>query len=135
MIGSKNHAFLVGDGDGSIDGDVAPGQAAELEAFFRQDFQARSIPLVERPLGWRSDHVPFVWAGIGVATLSTGSDGLKTQAQHELFGGTLGEPYDPCYHQGCDDLANVNIATMETVTKSIARAAQHFGIDGRGLGR
>ena len=33
---------------------------------------------------------------------------LKTAEQVTLFGGILGEPLDPCYHQACDTLTNIS---------------------------
>ena len=32
----------------------------------------------------------------------------KTAEQVELYGGTAGVPFDPCYHQLCDTLANIS---------------------------
>lgn len=41
-----------------------------------------------------------------------------------MYGGTIGIQYDPCYHQGCDTLANVNY----TVLDQMADAAAHVTI-------
>jgi Zn-dependent M28 family amino/carboxypeptidase len=54
----------------------------------------------------RSDYGPFIAAGIPAGGLFTGAEGLKTPEQAALFGGTAGEPFDPCYHLGCDNFFN-----------------------------
>ena len=127
MIGSPNHAYFVADGDG------APGYSAELERFFRDRFEVLGIPLIQMQLGDRSDHAAFVAAGLGAGTIFTGAEGIKSVEQANVFGGASGEAYDACYHQSCDTLANVNVDVMETVTGVMARAVQHFGVDGAGL--
>ena len=40
--------------------------------------------------------------------LSSGSDGIKTEAEEELFGGEAGVSFDPNYHSPGDDYDNVN---------------------------
>ena len=79
--------------------------------------------------GGGSDHMPFAYAGVGVSYLFSGV-GVKTAAEAAMFGGTAGRPHDPCYHRACDDVSNVDIDIAETFTRSLARAAQHFGVNG-----
>jgi Zn-dependent M28 family amino/carboxypeptidase len=134
MIGSINHVYYLADGDGSESGNPGPATSAELEAFFRQDFEEVGEPLLDRPFYGGSDHVGFYLAGIGVADFNAGVGEKKSNAEASLFGGTAGEPYDPCYHQPCDDLSNIDMDVLETITKSVARAVQYFGIEGQGLG-
>jgi Zn-dependent M28 family amino/carboxypeptidase len=121
MIGSPNHLHAMGHAV------TAPGNSAQFDAFLKQDFEALDLPLVAYDLGVRSDHAPFEAAGVGVGVLSSGAEDLKTAA---LWGGTVGEPYDGCYHLACDTIDNVNVDVVEVVAKSMARAVQHFGIDG-----
>lgn len=135
MIAAPNHAYSLADGDGSKTGKRGPASSGELEAFFRQDFAAQKIPLLEGPFIQRSDDKPFYDAGIGVAMLSAGFDEIKTGPEVALFGGTAGARHDPCYHRPCDDLGNINFTALETITRSVARAVHHFAIEGRGLAR
>ncbi|WP_268760677.1 hypothetical protein [Arthrobacter sp. Soil762] len=45
--------------------------------------------------------------------LFTGAEGIKTDAQAAIFGGTAGVAYDPCYHQACDDITNLDATVLE----------------------
>ncbi|KAK0714078.1 hypothetical protein B0T26DRAFT_742498 [Lasiosphaeria miniovina] len=54
----------------------------------------------------RSDYAGFVNLGIPVAALFTGADA----------------PWDPCYHQACDDLDNINWEALTINAKAAARA-------------
>ncbi len=74
-------------------------------------------------IGEASDHAPFQRADIPVAGLFTGAGSPKTQQDAATFGGTVGEPYDPCYHQACDDLANTQHPEAITHLAVIAQAA------------
>lgn len=133
MIGSPNFAYQAGDGDGSVTKKPGPRASGELEAFFIADFKKRDLPLLQTRFLFRSDYTAFYDASIGVADVSTGYDAKKTAAHAKLFGGTVGKPYDPCYHEACDDLDNVDIGAMKTVTHAMARAVEHFALNGNGL--
>ena len=133
MLGSVNHVYLLTDGDGSKHKKAGPGTSGELEAFFAGDFGAHELTTWELRFLFRSDYSAFHQAGIGVAHLTTGASGRKKPRQAALFGGTTRAPFDPCYHKDCDDLTNVDLEVIETITRSTARAVQHFGIEGRGL--
>ena len=39
-----------------------------------------------------------------------------------MFGGVAGRPYDPCYHQACDTIDNVNREVLEQNTRALLRA-------------
>lgn len=106
MIGSPNYVLGVYDGDDSAGAGAGPGPAgsAEIEAVFESFFASRGLPTVPADFTGRSDYGPFIGVNIPSGGLFTGGDGMKTAAEVELFGGVLGEPYDPCYHQACDSL-------------------------------
>lgn len=44
----------------------------------------------------RSDYGPFIATGIPAGGLFTGAEGIKTPAQQAIYGGTAGQPFDPC---------------------------------------
>jgi Zn-dependent M28 family amino/carboxypeptidase len=133
MLGSSNYAYTVGDSDGSKGGAPGPAGSADLEAFFRQDFSDRMLPLLDEPLHFRSDYAAFDAAGIPFADISTGADGIKTTQQVTMFGGVAGEQNDPCYHLPCDDVDSIDMDAYEVMAKSISRSVQYFGIEGQGL--
>ncbi len=130
MLAAPNFAFMLTDGDGSKTGVAGPAGSGGLEAFFRKDFASRSTSLLEVAYAGRSDDKPFLAAGVGVVMLGAGYDGTKTAEQVGLFGGTAGKPIDPCYHRACDDLQNLSLEALEVLARSVARAVQHFVVNG-----
>ena len=114
MIGSPNFVNFVYDGDLSdsppIPDDVFALEArpfsATIEEIFLDYFEDRRIPHEPTDFDGRSDYGPFIAAGIPAGGLFTGAEVIKTPEQAALFGGTAGDPFDPCYHLGCDDFFN-----------------------------
>jgi hypothetical protein len=68
-------------------------------------------------------HAAFSLAGLPVGGLFTGADERKAQDEAQRFGGTAGRPYDSCYHQGCDTLANVNLQVLGQMADAAAMVA------------
>jgi Zn-dependent M28 family amino/carboxypeptidase len=117
MVGSPNFARFVYDGAGQ------PGGSQRIEDAFRAYFAARRLPLTEIALGGASDHAPFANAGVPVGGLFTGADSAKNASEQRLFGGRSEQPYDACYHQSCDTLANVNLRVAEQMADAAAVVA------------
>ena len=132
MVGSPNFVRFVYDGDNSSFPEgpgvfQGPPGSGSIEQVFINYFQALGLPAEPRPLNGRGDHRPFITAaGIPVGGLFTGSDGVKTEAQAAVFGGTAGLQYDPCYHLSCDTLANVSEAVLDEMSDAIAHAVLTF---------
>lgn len=84
MIASSNFVYFVQDGDGSAFGTAGPGRSAEAEQVFLDYFASQGLPTWPRELDGRSDWASFTAAGIGFASLSTGSDQVKTPEQAAL---------------------------------------------------
>ena len=53
--------------------------------------------------------------------LYAGAGGPKSEAQAGSFGGAAGRPYDPCYHQACDTIDNINREVLEENTRALVR--------------
>jgi len=53
--------------------------------------------------------VAFTNAGIPAGGIFTGAEQPKTAEEQQLFGGTVGDQLDPCYHQACDTIDNLNL--------------------------
>jgi Zn-dependent M28 family amino/carboxypeptidase len=64
----------------------------------------------------------FSEKGIPTVGLYTGAGGPKSEAQASAFGGTTGRPFDPCYHQACDTVENINREVLEENTRALVRA-------------
>lgn len=58
--------------------------------------------------------------------LFTGADALKTRKQAELFGGLIGVPLDPCYHQDCDRIEYLDGPGFEIYKQNIDALANAF---------
>jgi Zn-dependent M28 family amino/carboxypeptidase len=117
MVASSNFARFV------YDGDDEPTGSARIERLFRSYFAARRLPVEELPLGGSSDHAPFAAAGIAVGGLFAGADERKPPGLAKRYGGAAGRPFDPCYHQACDTVANVNIRALGELADAAAVVA------------
>jgi peptidase M28-like protein/PA domain-containing protein len=117
MVASPNSGRFV------YDGDALPPGSARIEQLFRDYFGAQQLAVDELSLGGASDHAPFAEAGIPVGGLFTGADSVKPRDQARRFGGVAGQPYDACYHQPCDTLANVSVAVLSQMADAAAVVA------------
>jgi Zn-dependent M28 family amino/carboxypeptidase len=109
MVASPNYARQVYDGDGSEPGfPSGPGGSGFIEGLFDDWFASRDQATEPIPFDGRSDYVAFTNAGIPAGGIFTGAEKPKTHEEFLLFGGTEGQPLDPCYHQACDTVDNID---------------------------
>jgi Zn-dependent M28 family amino/carboxypeptidase len=115
MIGSPNAGYFVFDGDDSDGVGAGPGPygSAQIEAAFQGFFDAAGVATEGKDFDGRSDYGEFILNGIPAGGLFTGAEQVKTEAQAAKWGGTAGEAFDPCYHQGCDNLGNIDRAALD----------------------
>ena len=125
MVGSRNFVRFVYDGDLS-DSEPPPGGApegsAQIEQLFLDYFEDQGLPTEPTPFDGRSDYGPFIAAGIPAGGLFTGAEGIKTEEQAAVYGGTAGEQYDPCYHLGCDHIGNLSVRALDQMSDAAAHA-------------
>ena len=113
MVASPNFARQVYDGDGSVAGNpTGPGGSGFIEDLFNSFFTAQGQATEPIPFDGRSDYVAFTNAGIPAGGVFTGAEKPKTAEEVALFGGILGAPLDPCYHQACDTVGNLNLTVF-----------------------
>jgi Zn-dependent M28 family amino/carboxypeptidase len=131
MVGSPNHVFFIYDGDDSDTAGAGPGPAgsAEIEKVFESFFTARGVPFKGTDFSGRSDYGPFIANGIPAGGLFTGAEGVKTADEAATWGGTAGQPYDPCYHLRCDTFANNNDRALDVNSDAIAYAVLQFAMN------
>jgi Zn-dependent M28 family amino/carboxypeptidase len=124
MVASPNFVRFVYDGDNSDAVGAGPGPAgsAAIEDVFEKFYADRGLAYQGTDFDGRSDYGPFIAAGIPGGGLFTGAEGVKTQEQAAVYGGTAGAPFDPCYHQACDTVANVNDTALGENADAIAFA-------------
>ncbi len=124
MIGSPNYIFMVYDGDESTFPApvVVPEGSVEIEDLFERYFTSVGEPYDDAEFSGRSDYEAFILEGIPSGGLFTGAEQVKTAEQELIWGGTAGEWFDPCYHQYCDTIDNVNPHALEINSDAIALA-------------
>lgn len=126
MVGSPNFVRFVYDGDGSAFGTSGPTGSANIEQVFLDYFASQDLETEPTAFDGRSDYFGFINNGIPAGGLFTGAEGIKTAEEEVVYGGTAGEPYDPCYHQACDTIDNVNQEVLEQMADAIAHATLTF---------
>src|ERR671913_70903 len=131
MIASPNYTFGVYDGDDSAGEGSGPGPAgsAAIEDVFESFFAARGEATRAADFTGRSDYGPFIAVGIPAGGLFTGAETIKTARQEDVYGGTSGEPYDPCYHKACDDITNLSIKALDQMSDGVAHATLTYAED------
>ena len=125
MVGSPNFVRFVYDGDLSDSvppPSGAPEGSAAIEEIFVDWFDSQGLASEPTEFSGRSDYGPFIEAGIPAGGLFTGAEGIKTDEQAEIYGGTAGEQYDPCYHLGCDDIDNLSLEALDQMSDAAAHA-------------
>jgi Zn-dependent M28 family amino/carboxypeptidase len=125
MIGSPNAGYFAYDGDNSdgVGAGAGPYGSAQIEQTFAGFMQAaKGVSVEGTDFTGRSDYGEFIAVGIPAGGLDTGAEVLKTPAQAAKWGGTAGIAYDPCYHQACDNLGNIDRVALDRNADGVAWA-------------
>jgi Zn-dependent M28 family amino/carboxypeptidase len=101
---------------------AAPAGSAEIERLFVDYFESQGLATEPTAFDGRSDYGPFISAGIPAGGLFTGAEEIKTPEQAAIYGGVAGQPYDSCYHLGCDNLGNLNNVALDQMSDAAAHA-------------
>jgi Zn-dependent M28 family amino/carboxypeptidase len=143
MIGSPNYIFMVYDADESTfpapAGLVIPPGSTAIEDLYESYYTLVGEPYDDTAFDGRSDYDAFIRAGIPAGGLFTGAEEIKTEQQQAIWGGTAGDQFDPCYHQACDTVQNVDLHALEVNSDLVAFAMLTFaystepvnGVEGR----
>lgn len=116
MIGSPNAGYFVYDSASQPDGSEA------IEKVLADYFASISVATEPVEVGGRSDHAAFARAGIPTGGTFTGAEETKSADQAAKWGGTAGDAFDPCYHQACDTVDNIDATALDRNTDAIANA-------------
>jgi Zn-dependent M28 family amino/carboxypeptidase len=128
MIASPNFVRFVYDGDGSDTPTAGPTGSAQIEQVFLNWFASQGLATTPTPFDGRSDYGPFIARGAPAGGLFSGAEGIKTAAQAAVYGGVAGVAYDPCYHQLCDDITNLNDTSFDQLSDGAAQALVTFAM-------
>ncbi len=97
MVGSPNYIFMVYDADQSTFEApvVVPTGSIAIEDTFESFYTWAGVPYDDTEFSGRSDYEAFIANGVPSSGLFTGAEEPKTQAQVEIWGGTVGRPVRP----------------------------------------
>ena len=113
MLASPNFAYQVYNATNALN----PVGSEELRNLYTDFYTSQGVNYTYIAFDGRSDYDAFIKNGIPGGGIATGAEGVKTEAEEAMFGGVTGEWYDPCYHQICDTVANLNLTAWELNTK------------------
>lgn len=125
MLGSPNYVSGVFNGQSSINPIIRP-SSNKISDLFLTFFNATSNPFSRADMIAGSDFVPFVDASIASGGLQTGASSLKDMTERSQFKGFANAAYDPCYHQPCDTVENLNQKAIEIHSKAAAHVIQEL---------
>ena len=128
MIGSPNFVRFVYDGDGSDTALAGPNGSGVIEDVFLDYFADQGLDNEPTEFSGRSDYGPFIAVGIPAGGLFTGAEGIKSPEQVEIYGGTAGDQYDPCYHLACDTFDNISLTALAEMSDAAAHAVLTFAM-------
>src|SRR3954466_6576086 len=104
MVGSPHPVSLVEDADetpfpSADTGVTIPPGSTAIEDLYESYYTLVGEPYDDTAFDGRSDYQAFIDNGIPAGGLFTGAEEVKTEQQAEIWGGTAGDQFDPCYHQ------------------------------------
>jgi aminopeptidase S len=125
MVASPNAGYFAQGGEGD---DVStagpPGSATVGRVLADQLTKSGVTPETVEFAG--DDESPFIEAGIPVGGAENGDRKRKTAEQAQAWGGQAGQAYDPCYHQSCDRISNVNRVVLGHYLRALAGTLAYF---------
>lgn len=122
MLASPNYAYQIYNSTN----DEHPAGSQELRDLYIEWYKAHDIPYTFIEFDGRSDYDGFIRNGIPASGIATGAEGVKTEEEAGIFGGTAGDWYDPCYHQLCDDVSNPSMTAWEVNAKLVAHSVATY---------
>ncbi len=128
MVASPNVGYFVYDGDDSAMQGAGPGPpgSAELEQTLAGYLSSVGVAAEDTDFDGRSDYGPFIEVGIPSGGIFTGAEDIKSPAQASRWGGQADTAFDPCYHQSCDTVANVDPVALDRNADAIAAAVAKY---------
>ncbi|GFP51933.1 aminopeptidase Y [Trichoderma asperellum] len=129
MMASPNFAYQIYNATNA----ESPAGSEELRDLYVDWYKSKGLNYTFIPFDGRSDYDGFIRAGIPAGGIATGAEAVKTKEEEEMFGGHAGQWLDPCYHQICDDLGNLNHTAWEVNTKLIAHSVATYALSFEGF--
>jgi len=128
MLASGNYARFIYDGNGDEHGIAGPNGSGNVERLFKDFWDSQGLAYETIPFDGRSDYDAFTSVGIPAGGIFAGAEVPKQDYQVPLYGGTAGQPFDPCYHQQCDTLANISEQGLDEHSDAVVHAIATFAM-------
>lgn len=122
MLASPNYAYQIYNSSNAEN----PAGSEQVRDLYIDWYEANDLPYTFIEFDGRSDYDGFIRNGIPASGIATGAEGVKTAEEAGIFGGEAGAWYDPCYHQLCDDVGNVDMMAWENNSKLIAHSVATY---------
>jgi aminopeptidase Y len=122
MMASPNFAYQIY----NASNDKNPAGSGELKQLYVDFYEKEGVNYTFVPFDGRSDYDGFLRAGIPSGGVATGAEELKRPEEVPMFGGKAYIAYDPCYHELCDNLTNVDYNAWVVNTKLIAHSVASY---------
>ncbi|KAI1175394.1 hypothetical protein F4777DRAFT_550562 [Nemania sp. FL0916] len=129
MMGSPNFAYQIYNATNALN----PTGSEQLRDLYIDWYKSKGLNYTFIPFDGRSDYDAFIRNGIPGGGIATGAEGIKTKEEELMFGGKAGDWYDPCYHQLCDDVGNVNTTAWLINTQLVAHSVATFAASFEGF--
>ncbi|GAA5171358.1 hypothetical protein GCM10023321_69790 [Pseudonocardia eucalypti] len=126
MVASPNAGYFVQGGSGGKKKGAGPPGSSTVARVITEQLTKTGVQVEPMKFAGDSDYDPFVRAGIPSAGPLTGDEKKMTDEQASKWGGESGEVFDRCYHQACDNLANINRTALDRNVRATAAALEYF---------
>jgi hypothetical protein len=121
MVASPNFIRGIYNGSGA-ESAVIRNKCIGIQRLFQERFNQKGLAAKLEDFTGRSDYGPFIEEGIDIPAggLFTGAEVVKTVQDQKDAGGVANVAYDPCYHQACDDINNINTEALQQMGDAAA---------------
>jgi aminopeptidase S len=134
MVASKNGGYFVQGGKGHDTDESGPPGSATIARVLADQLVKTGVTKPEIIEFVGDDESAFIDAGIPVGGAENGDAERKTTGQAKTWGGQAREHYDPCYHQACDRVDNVNRDVLNHYMRALAGTLAYFATSKAKLG-
>jgi aminopeptidase Y len=124
MLASPNYAYQIYNATNALN----PAGSEELRDLYIAYYESHGQNYTFIPFDGRSDYDAFIKNSIPGGGIAAGAEGVKTEAEAQMFGGTAGEWYDQCYHQICDTVDNLAVPAWEFNSRLVAHSVATYAI-------
>ena len=101
---------------------AGPPGSAQIEKIFTDYFASQGLESEPTAFDGRSDYGPFIAEAVLAGGLFSGAEGARPPRRRPSTVAPRDSRYDPCYHQVCDDINNLNTQALFELGDAAAHA-------------